>query len=108
MSIAGVAVGGEVTDTLELQVSQRLHRGSEGLHIAVLHNVQRIRIDDLFHGGDSIAVLLFTDGGHIITGILHLPETVIKTYLSLHSMCTTDPMERLTLDLTVGTGQTTA
>ena len=30
-------------------------------------------IDDLLHRRHSIAVLLFTDGSHIVTGILHLP-----------------------------------
>ena len=102
----GVGVGREITDALELEIGQRLHRGSKRLYITVLEDAERVGVDDLFHGRHSITVLLFTDSCHIVTGILYLPQTVIETYLGLDSMCTTDPMEGLAFDLTVGTGQT--
>ena len=108
MGIAGITVGGEITDTLELQIGQWLHRGGERLHIAVLEDVERIGVDDLLHGGHGITVLRITDGGHVVTGILNLPQTVIETLFCLYSMGSTDPMERLSLDLTVGTWQTAA
>ena len=68
MCIAGVAVWGEIADTLELQIGQWLHRSCKGLHIAVGEDMERIRIDNLLHGGHGIAVLLFTDGESDRTG----------------------------------------
>ena len=104
----GVRVGREVTDALELQVGERLHRGSIRLNIALLDDVQRVRVDHLLHGSHCVAVLCLTDGSQLIAGILHLPQTVVEAHLGLHGMGTTHPVEGLALDLAVRTRQTAA
>ena len=99
----GFGVGIEVADALELQVGEWLHASCERLYVAVLQDGQRVGVDDLLHGCDGVTLLLFADGSHVVARILHLPQTVVESYLGLNSIVATYPMQRLAFDLTVST-----
>ena len=103
---SGVRIRSEVSDTLELQIGEWLHRGCIWLYITVLEDTERVGIDNLFHCCHSITVLLFTDSCHVVTRILYLPKAIVKTNLCFYGMSTTYSVEGLALDLTVRTWHT--
>ena len=101
MLCTAVAIGCEVADTLELQIGKRFHCSGIRFYITVFDDLQRIRVDHLFHSRHSIAVLSFADSCQLVTRILHLPQTVVEPDFGFYRVGTTDPVKGLTLDLAV-------
>ena len=86
MLLGGVRIDVEVTYALELQVGECLHRRSEGLYVAMAQHGQGIRIDDLLHGRDGVALLSLADGSQLVAWVLHLPQAVIETHFCRHGI----------------------
>ena len=105
---SGVRVGHEIANALELQVVAGLHSCSIRLDIAIAQHSEAVGIDDLLHAGHVVTVLLIHDGSQRVTGILHLPQAFVEPDFRLDGIMATDPMERLALDLAVGSGQSAA
>ena len=89
-----IEINGEVANTLELQEIARLLLLEVLLNVTVIAHHERLRIKQ------------FAEVASIGIDTFYAEEAVVETYLSRQSRATVNPVQRLTLDLTVGTRHT--
>ena len=98
----------EVADALELQVGEGGQTYGEGLYEAVGEDVQVVGVHHGAHAVDTLQALFLFKAFQLVAGVLHLPQAVVEAHLSLTGVVAGDPVEGLSLDLTVRAGQSAA